>query len=199
MYCPKCSQSQVSAEVRFCSRCGFPLVAVGELLMTGGVFPVHAASGESVGSMPTVSPRRRGVKRGVALLLVGIFLLPFFAILHEALGLPQEFMVLSAIVVMAAVMRLIYAAFVEDGAPHAAYLASPPPPPAAVPLYAPPQTIAPRLNQAAQEMLPPAQPQVTPVNAYRQPHVDTSEILHPPSVTDHTTRLLEKSSDSSER
>jgi hypothetical protein len=92
MYCPKCGQSQVSADVRFCSRCGFPLVAVGELLVTGGVPPVHTQGYEVSGAKP-VSPRRRGVKQGAALLLVGILLLPFFGILHEAIGLPQEFMV----------------------------------------------------------------------------------------------------------
>jgi ribosomal protein L37E len=32
MYCPKCSQQQVSEEVRFCSRCGFSLSAVRELI-----------------------------------------------------------------------------------------------------------------------------------------------------------------------
>ncbi len=190
MYCPKCGQSQVSAEVRFCSRCGFPLVAVGDLVMMGGVLPVHSASGESVGPQP-VSPRRRGVKQGAALLLVSIFLLPFFGILHEVIGLPLEFMALSVIVGMAAILRLIFAAFFEDGALRTPQFASPPSP------YAPPQTIAPRMNYAAQEMLPPAQG--TPVNNYRQPHVDTSEIMHPPSVTDHTTRLLEKNSDPSER
>src|SRR4028119_1734357 len=37
MFCPKCSQQQVSDEVRFCSRCGFQLGVVAELLSTGGI------------------------------------------------------------------------------------------------------------------------------------------------------------------
>ena len=37
MFCPKCSQEQVSADLRFCSRCGFRLEAVGELLVNNGV------------------------------------------------------------------------------------------------------------------------------------------------------------------
>ena len=32
MFCPKCSQAQPAEDLRFCPRCGFPLVAVKELL-----------------------------------------------------------------------------------------------------------------------------------------------------------------------
>jgi hypothetical protein len=35
MYCPKCSQEQVSDEIRFCSRCGQPLAAIAEALKGG--------------------------------------------------------------------------------------------------------------------------------------------------------------------
>jgi hypothetical protein len=179
----------VSAEVRFCSRCGFPLVAVNDLLATGGSLPVHAVSNQSF-SPPPISPRRRGVKQGAALLLVGIFLIPFFGILHETIGLPLEFMAISVIVIMAAVLRLIFAIFFEEAAPRT------PPQFAAPPqAYTPP--IASRLHAPAQESLPPAPPQGVP--SYRQPQVDTAQIMHPPSVTDHTTRLLDKQSDQSEQ
>ncbi|MCA1555405.1 MAG: hypothetical protein LC747_01825 [Acidobacteria bacterium] len=185
MYCPKCGQSQVSAEVRFCSRCGFPLVAVGDLLMTGGVLPVHAVDDAHV-SPPPMSPRRRGVKKGAAVLLVSLFLIPFFLIMHEAIGLPGEFALFGVIGAIGAILRIIFAALFEDGAPRTSQ-------------FAPPQQhyTPPRINPVAQEMLPSAQS--TPVNNYRQPQVNTSEIMHPPSVTDHTTRLLEKQSDPSER
>jgi hypothetical protein len=191
MYCPKCGQSQVSAEVRFCSRCGFPLVVVADVLLTGGMLPVRQASGELAASK-AMSPRRRGVKQGAALLLASIFLVPFFGIMHEALGTPGEFMVLGALGAMAAILRIIFAVFFEEGAPSPPFIPQPPPH-----LYAPPQSVAPRLNANTQETLPPAQQQGAP--SYRQPQVDTGQILHPPSVTDHTTRLLEKQSDPSER
>ncbi|HYG10508.1 MAG TPA: zinc ribbon domain-containing protein [Pyrinomonadaceae bacterium] len=189
MYCPKCGQSQVSADVRFCSRCGFPLVVVGDLLATGGVLPGRTFGHEGVGAKP-ISPRRKGVKQGAALLLVGIFLIPFFGILHEAIGFPQEFMALSLLVIMGAILRLIYAVFFEEAAPRAPKNAPSLPPQ----LYTPP--IASRLH-APQETLPPAQG--LPVNDYRQPQVHTAEIMHPPSVTDHTTRLLDKQSDPAEQ
>jgi hypothetical protein len=190
MYCPKCGQSQVSVEVRFCSRCGFPLVAVTDLLLTGGALPVGAQAPSHAGT-PPISRRRRGVKQGVGLLLVGIFLLPFFGIMHETIGLPTEFMAIGVIVMMLAVLRLIYAAFFEDGTPRATPTQ-----------FAPPQAFTPpfasRLQAGAQESLPPAQ-QGALINDYRQPQVHTAEIMHPPSVTDHTTRLLDKQSDTPER
>ena len=37
MYCPRCGEKQLTAEVRFCSRCGFHLVAVSQLLETEGI------------------------------------------------------------------------------------------------------------------------------------------------------------------
>ena len=42
MFCPKCSQAQTSDEMRFCSRCGFPLETVTLLLNSDGVLPAQA-------------------------------------------------------------------------------------------------------------------------------------------------------------
>ena len=42
MFCPKCSQQQAADEVRFCSRCGFPLGGVKELLPRGPRTPAPA-------------------------------------------------------------------------------------------------------------------------------------------------------------
>jgi hypothetical protein len=39
MFCPKCSQSQSSEEMRYCSRCGFPLEAVALLITHDGNLP----------------------------------------------------------------------------------------------------------------------------------------------------------------
>jgi hypothetical protein len=39
MFCPKCSQAQSSDEMRYCSRCGFPLETVTLLLNGDGVLP----------------------------------------------------------------------------------------------------------------------------------------------------------------
>lgn len=39
MHCPRCGQQQVSEEIKFCSRCGFPLGLVAEVLAHGGFLP----------------------------------------------------------------------------------------------------------------------------------------------------------------
>ncbi len=39
MHCPSCGQQQVSSDLRFCSRCGFPLMLVAEILSHGGTLP----------------------------------------------------------------------------------------------------------------------------------------------------------------
>lgn len=39
MHCPRCGQQQMSEETKFCSRCGFPLGLVSEILSHGGFLP----------------------------------------------------------------------------------------------------------------------------------------------------------------
>lgn len=39
MNCPRCGQQQVSEEIKFCSRCGFPLGLIAEILAHGGFLP----------------------------------------------------------------------------------------------------------------------------------------------------------------
>ncbi len=62
MYCPKCSQQQVSEDLRYCSRCGFPLTGVALVLNNDGLIPQLAAQN---------IPRRRGnmIKEGLILTL----------------------------------------------------------------------------------------------------------------------------------
>ncbi len=39
MHCPRCGQQQVSEDIKFCSRCGFPLGLVSEIIAHGGFLP----------------------------------------------------------------------------------------------------------------------------------------------------------------
>lgn len=39
MHCPRCGQQQTSEEIKFCSRCGFPLGLISEVLAHGGFLP----------------------------------------------------------------------------------------------------------------------------------------------------------------
>ena len=72
MFCPQCGQQQVTGVIRFCSRCGFPLDGVVQLLNNGGLLPVLRDPDEPV----PVSPRRKGVKQGGLLFLSGAVIVP---------------------------------------------------------------------------------------------------------------------------
>ncbi len=72
MFCPQCGQQQASGIVRFCSRCGFPLDGVIQLLGSGGMVPVYREPEEPV----PASPRRKGVKQGGMLFLSGAVIVP---------------------------------------------------------------------------------------------------------------------------
>ena len=65
MFCPQCGQQQVTGVIRFCSRCGFQLDGVIQLLANGGMLPAFRASDEPA----RISPRRKGVKQGGVMIL----------------------------------------------------------------------------------------------------------------------------------
>ena len=68
MYCPKCSQQQVSDEIRFCPRCGFQLDAVKALLAGNQDIP---ALTQAEPPSEAASTRKRDVLLGATLMLVG--------------------------------------------------------------------------------------------------------------------------------
>jgi hypothetical protein len=93
----------------------------------------------------------------------------------------EFFLVLSAILCFAGgPLRMLFAALFEEGAPTRQFV---------VPSsYAPPPIPPPPAAHVS--ALPPAS--VNSASQWR-PRPQTAEILQPPSVTDHTTRLLDKS------
>lgn len=186
MFCPQCGQKQLSDGVRFCSSCGFRLEAVTQLLTTNG--QPHWQPPQSMqpaGPRPP-SPRRNGVKQGVMLWGIGTLLVPVLAILN----FPEEVVGLAAVICfIGGFLRMLYALFFEDSV--AAAQQHLPPAPSYVPPAVPPSHFAARGSESA---LPPAQSQPTP--AYRPRRFDTGELVNPPpSVVDHTTRLLDKQTD----
>jgi hypothetical protein len=75
MYCPRCSQEQVSVETKFCSRCGFPLGLVAEIIAYGGFLPQLA----ELGKEKKIFSRRNG-------LLFSLFWFMFFVLILAPLG-----------------------------------------------------------------------------------------------------------------
>jgi hypothetical protein len=184
MHCPQCGQQQVSSELRFCSRCGFPLGGVTELLSNGGVIPQYQPPSDVT---PRVSPRRKGVQQGAALIFLAAVLTPFFAALNGYLDFPEIFVALTAIIgFIGGALRVIYALIFEEGAKKALPLNINQQPPV-FPAYQQQQP-RPAVDAGRARQLPPQQS--VPASNWRRPN--TAELTKPPSVTEHTTKLLEK-------
>lgn len=183
MHCPQCGQQQTPGEVRFCSRCGFPLGGVTELIANRGVLPSY---NPDVAQKP--SPRRKGVQQGAMMVMLGIITTILFAILNNYLDTPEFLIALSAVIgFVGGPLRVLYALIFEEGAPRQQVIVH-----TYVPPNAPPTFGAPVRYTA----LPPAKSQ--PVPTY-EPRQHTAEIVRPPSVTEGTTRLLEKDQENPER
>ncbi|HYH85914.1 MAG TPA: zinc ribbon domain-containing protein [Pyrinomonadaceae bacterium] len=185
MFCPQCGQRQLSNDVRFCSSCGFALNVVTELLAHGGQLPWRPPAPVS----GQLSPRQRGIRQGALLMLSTFLIVPLLAILGVALlGFPGEIVALAAVgCPVGGLLRILYALFLESNTPADAV--------AVQQAYMPPATLPNYLGTPPQpSVLPP--PQSAPVPTYRRPQrFNTGEITPPSSVTENTTRLLEKQPD----
>jgi hypothetical protein len=173
MHCPQCGQQQISDETRFCKSCGFSLVAVRTLLADGSV----STTLEKEDQRPQ-SPRRKGVRQGVILLFAFMVLMPLIGIgSHQFEFLPMMFL-------MAGLMRILYAVIFQEGAPRKMKQDNSLP-------YVAPSTIAGTETRAA--ALPPAES--LPVAAFKPRRANTKEMVNRPTVTEHTTKLLNESQD----
>ncbi len=177
VYCPRCGQEQISQEVRFCSRCGFLTNGLAEVVLNGGVI------GQNEPKPPT--PRRRGLRQGGTWFLLGVLIVPILGILSSLIRFPDELVGLAAIVFfLGGILRMIYAVIFESGNPNEKTLEEN--------VY---QTAQKLLNKQPQaNALPPQQS--LPVETYMPPTQqgnwrDTND-LTPHSVTDNTTKLLNK-------
>jgi hypothetical protein len=170
MYCPQCSQEQVAAEMRFCSRCGFPLTIVSQLVTGGGALEGFDAEGKH-----QLSPRQRGVRKGALFMIISGVLIPIVALLS---AMKSDLAVLFLPVLMVLVYglaRLLYAYLLEQSTSRGSEtsLAG--------------NVGSKQLSAAHRSALPPQQS--APITDWRQPR-DTSEMAQAPSVTDQTTKLL---------
>ena len=180
MFCPQCGQQQVTGHIRFCSRCGFPLDGVVQLLSHGGLMPVYRASDEPA----PISPRKKGVKQGGLLLLSGALIVPIlgmFASFTNATFIEILAALAAIICFVGGPLRMLYAAVFEEGAPNPFRTYGPP----VAPMPTHPQQFAPPVQRPALTP-PPARVQ----GGWRRPN--TAELANPPSVTENTTRLLDK-------
>lgn len=177
MYCPVCGKQQVNDQTRFCSGCGFPLGGVSEVVAAGGASLRLASQPKSA----IDSPRKKGVKKGAWVMLVGCFLfVPILAISVAAFHI-SPFLVSAAAILsfMGGLLRIIYALMFEAGTSEVVFDQS--------------QGPAQIGSANAHGALPPQMSM--PVGDFQMPGPgawrETNDLV-PNSVTESTTRLLDK-------
>ena len=181
MHCPRCGQQQVSNDTKFCSRCGFQLGLVAELLANGGFLPQLA---ELYKGKSTWFTRKNGVIFSILWFIFFVMMLPaFFGIANE-----EESAAVAAVFgVFTTMMFLIVSlAFLKKPSKGFELLGSD--------ISA---TKAPYINAGIpMHELPPQQAQpaasyMPPEGGWRAP--DTGELQQrPASVVEGTTKLLKK-------
>lgn len=181
MYCPVCGKQQVSDQTRFCSGCGFPLTGVAEVIANGG----GSIKAFSDSKSKKDSPRKRGIKQGVMILLIGCgFLLPIAGILMAFVGFPVFIVALTAILsFMGGILRIVFAFMFESNEKE-------------FELEEDDQAFSNQnvLKQSSSKNALPPQTSY-PVEDYQMPQAGSwrdSEELQPTSVIEDTTKLLEK-------
>jgi endogenous inhibitor of DNA gyrase (YacG/DUF329 family) len=169
MYCPNCGQQQVSGEMRFCSRCGLALTGLAEWLAGGGL-PVSRAD---QAPSPELSLRRKHIRRAAKLMFFSGVLFPVFLLFCAAIGEGGPMIVPVGTFFVSLVWMLYARLFIDKTTPAIS-------PAVQTPAFG----VVP-----ARGSLPPAANNPMP-NIGRQ-QVRTNELAQPPSVTEHTTRLLD--------
>lgn len=169
MYCPNCGQQQISEEMRFCSRCGLALSGLAEWL-AGGRLPLRRE--EEVQAV-ALSPRRKWIRRSAKLMFFSGVMFPIFLFFAIAIEEPGPLFFPFTVFFISLVVMLYARLFGDKHAPVSFPAAQQPP----------------SLGPTSARSLPAA-------NTAAMPHagrhrVRTNELAQPPSVTDHTTRLLD--------
>ena len=172
MYCPKCSQNQVSDEVRFCSRCGFQLGVVKELLAESNDTSVETIPSETRPKF--FSRRKQDLLFGATFLFIAAVLTiqMSWVFPKAALVVPLGMVWLAfslLVLFFEPLARLTRRFFAED---------------------AEPAKLRRSVESASAGMLSPTQR--IPVGPVGSQSANTGEMLWPPSVTEHTTKLLER-------
>lgn len=175
MFCPNCGQERTSTETSFCSRCGFLLTGTAELIQTGGIIPQI----ESTATKGTTL-RKKGLKQGLFIFLLTFLVVPIVSVFTIAIGAPPYAPVICAIALfVGGLLRMAYALMFESNEVESSSVG---------------HDVNQLINrQRTAAALPPQH--TIPVQPYVNPTArnwrDTND-LQPASVTDGTTKLLER-------
>jgi len=176
MYCPQCGQQTISDDMHFCKHCGFALDGIKDLLAPS--VPVKEKPPGLLSIRVGAYPRSlRGLNQAAYLLLLA-FLPILLAIVQGvfSFNLVPPFLLIKAFFVLLAMPTLrfayaVYEAKQEWKSPKKAQIGT---------------------GTHKLELQQTDSASVTALNAKR---VNTAEISQPPSITEHTTTLLSKSSE----
>lgn len=182
MHCPRCGQKQVSEDIKFCSRCGFPLGLVSEILTHGGFLPQLAELHKT--DKPKFT-KKHGVTFSISWFIFFLLIMaPFWGIVgvRQLAGLSaivgifgSMIMLISSLILMRSAPRELPMSLNDMQQPNVHHLHG--------------------VNQT-QNALPPQRYQ--PVDTYVPPQPgswkapDTGELVSPGSVVEGTTKLLQK-------
>ena len=170
MFCPRCGQ-QSSDEVRFCPRCGLQLDGLAAYVAGREPAPAGAPAPQA----PVMTARRRGMRRGAKLMFICGVVMPAALLLAIEDDAPGP-LLLVITTFLAGLAWLVYSWLFGDN-------------------VLPVGKDARRKELAAAADRPAlGAPQFTPASAFNQQRANTAEIYQPPSVTENTTKLLDKDS-----
>lgn len=179
MFCPHCGQERISEATSFCSRCGYLLTGTADLLKTGGAVPEIPAGGPR-------SPRSRGIRMGIFMFLLMFVIAPIVGLIATfGLGIePWPVGIVVTLLGLGGLLRIVYALMFESKVPHSLTASRPV------------RELDPMSANFATSALPPhrdltASEYVSPLAEAR----GETETRTPASVTDNTTKLLEKDTD----
>lgn len=171
MYCPRCGQQQISDEMRFCSRCGLPMSGLAEWLAVNGL----PAGRDKETQVAVRSPRRKGIRRGAKVMFFSAVLLPIFLMLSLAAEEPGPLVVPFITFIVGLTITLYSRLFSEE-----------------YPLIKGQQTRTFEATPGGQALPPASNIPQYGVGNLTPTQVRTNELAQPPSVTDHTTKLLDQ-------
>jgi hypothetical protein len=173
MYCPRCGQQQVSDEMRFCSRCGLPISGLADWVAGGGVPFTYA----TVKKDSSRSPRRKGIRLGAKVMFLSGVLFPVLLALSLAKGKGGPMIIPVIIFVVGLAIALYSRLFGED-----------------IPSFQSELAQTSRLATVSEASALPAASNI-PIHSagdFARPRVRTNELAQPPSITEHTTKLLDQ-------
>lgn len=187
MHCPRCGQQQVTEQTKFCSRCGFSLVVVADVIAHGGSLPQL--------DMLNLPQKKKWLTRRNGMVFSLMWLLFFLLIMAPFWGIVNvdELAGVSAILgIFGGLLLFLFSVFfLEPENKQPQYYYPYPQQPQQMPQY--PQQMS---GQGYQQSALPPQQSVPVSNYTPPPHVagswrDTND-LGRGSVTEDTTRLLTK-------